>query len=166
MNKLSRMTRRCAGSAGLLTVAFAIGGCQLLVNPWTDELAGHSDVTTPSVELARAATAEPNAVQRDVELTALPAMDGSVTHGPLYFEDPFEDKGSRDGRFAVTFEDHYAFGYCGGRFLVNSVAFPLSMVVTPPWVVHVSDGKLSRQLVWVNHDATRWPESSTACCPR
>lgn len=166
MNKRSRMMLRYAESAALVCVAFAVGGCQLFVNPWNDELACRPAVTTPSVELARAAAANPHTAQRDVEPALLPSADGSVTHGPLYFEDPFEDKGSVDGRFAWTVEDYFAFVYDGGRFLLNGMAVPVSMIVTPPWTVMVSDGKVSRQLVWRDHDATRWPEAGSKCCAR
>ena len=95
---------------------------------------------------------------RDFSVTQVPVQDGTVLHLPLYFEDPFEDKGSEDGRFAWTGEDYFQILYWRGRFLLNAVAFPISATVTPPWVVMESDGRLSRQILWKDHDATRWQE--------
>jgi hypothetical protein len=82
-------------------------------------------------------------------------MDGTVTHGPLFFEDGFEDQGSEDGQFAWTGEDYLQMFYWRGRFLVNALCFPVSAVVTPPWVVMASDGEPSRRIAGLNHDAAR-----------
>ena len=136
-------------------VLFATG-CQLMVNPFRDELAGQQGTTTASVEGARAAMTTPTVRQRGYEPFELHAEDEGVTHGPLYFEDPFEDKGSVDGRFAWTGEDYLQMFYWRGRFLLNTVFFPVSAVVTPPWTVMESDGHLSRQALGYDHDAERW----------
>lgn len=86
---------------------------------------------------------------------------GAVVHWPLYFEDPFEDKGH--GRTDAThphdvyrlgWEDWVAVPYGISRFTLNWLMLPVSAVVTPPWTPMVSDGKLSKQLLWYDHDAT------------
>ncbi|MFH1109258.1 MAG: hypothetical protein V1790_08700 [Planctomycetota bacterium] len=142
-----------------------VGGCQLMVNPFHDELAGPQQMTTPSVEGARAATAAPSLRQRGYAPVEIHAENGAVTHGPLYFEDPFEDKGSEDGQFAWTGEDYLQAAYWRGRFLVNTLLFPISAIVTPPWTVMESDGHLSRQALGMDHDAQRAAEASSAAPP-
>ena len=98
-------------------------------------------------------------------LTYGPAS-GIVTHWPLYFEDPFVDKGA--GRtdctnprnvYRLGWEDFVAAPYGLGRHIVNWMFLPASAVVTPPWTVMASDGKLSRR--WLatttRHDMrARW----------
>lgn len=150
-------TRSLLAAATLVSLTLGTSGCQLLVDPFTDELAGRPPVTTPSVRVANQAHAEESIVmQRPSEPCRVPAKDGTVTHGPLYFEDPFEDKGSEDGKFAFTCEDYLQMVYWRGRFLLNAVLFPVSSIVTPPWVVMASDGRLSRQALGFDHDAERW----------
>jgi len=93
-------------------------------------------------------------------LTYGPAS-GIVTHWPLYFEDPFVDKGA--GRtdctnprnvYRLGWEDFVAAPYGLGRHILNWMFLPASAVVTPPWTVMASDGKLSRQCLACDHDAT------------
>lgn len=102
------------------------------------------------------------AAQRDREWpeTHLAAESGVVEHLPLYFEDPFEDKGH--GRTDATdphnvyrlgWEDWVAMPYGLARFTANWLLLPVSAVVTPPWTVMESDGFLSRQLLGYDHDA-------------
>jgi len=136
-------------------VASVLSGCQLVQNPFADELASQRGVTTPSVDAVREAAVKPTAVQAHGEAKTLPMTDGSVTHGPLYFEGPFEDKGSDDGKFAWTGEDYLWMFSWRGRFLLNAVAFPVSAVVTPPWTVMVSDGRPSPRAFGEQHDAER-----------
>jgi len=85
---------------------------------------------------------------------------GAVTHWPLYFEDPFVDKGH--GRTDATtphnvyhlgWEDWLAIPYGAARFTGNWLALPISAIVTPPWTPMESDGKLSKQLLGYDHYA-------------
>jgi len=78
---------------------------------------------------------------------------GDVVHWPLWFEDPFEDKGSEDGKFAWTAEDYLAMPYSFARLLLNTMGWPISAIVTPPGAPMVSDGVLSRQALGKDHDA-------------
>lgn len=89
----------------------------------------------------------------------LVAESGGVTHWPLYFEDPFEDKGSgRMGRnkYYLGWEDVIAVPYCYARFTLNWIATPVSMVVQPPWMVMESDGEMSKQALGYDHDAAEY----------
>lgn len=81
---------------------------------------------------------------------------GTVRHTPLYFEDPFEDKGSgHDGsdKYRIGWEDYVAMPYGLARHMLNWFGLPVSLVVTPPWMAMESDGRLSRQILGYDHDA-------------
>ncbi|MBU0618321.1 MAG: hypothetical protein KKI02_11430 [Planctomycetes bacterium] len=95
---------------------------------------------------------------RDWETSSLSAQPDAVTHWPLYFEDPFVDKGhGREGlnKYHIGWEDYVAMPYCYARFTLNWLMLPLSAAVTPPCVLMESDGRLSRQTLGYDHDATR-----------
>jgi hypothetical protein len=137
----------------------ATPGCSEWINPWADDLPTAADVTTPSVEGVRAADRQPALRTRPIQPSRIEPQPGVVTHWPLWWEDPFVDKGSEDGQFAMTQEDYFAFPYGLGRFLLNTMAFPVSAAVTPPFTIMGSDGVLSRQALGYDHDAERWPGS-------
>jgi hypothetical protein len=63
-----------------------------------------------------------------------------VPHYPLWWEDPFEDHGDRNDTFAWTSIDYVAWPYSMGRYLVNTIAWPVSAIVTLPGTPMVSDG--------------------------
>ncbi len=140
----------------LLVTMFSVG-CQHTVNPWVDDLPVSSEITTASVEGARFATSHPTLTARGFEPTAIEAQRGAVAHWPLWFEDPFEDKGSDDGQFALTWVDYFAYGYGGGRNIANMLFWPVSAAMTPPFTVMCSDGQLSKQGLGYDHDAVRCP---------
>ncbi len=143
---------------GMLTLAATlllggtvlVAGCRHRVNAFTDELAGQPPVSTPSVEAARAVSVERTVSRRPHARAEVDAASGAVTHGPLFFEDPFEDIGSEEGAFRWTGGDYGHFFYGPSRFLVNTVLFPVSAVVTPPWQVMVSDGQRAEAIRVVN----------------
>lgn len=148
------LRRSALGFGPVLTLL--LGGCSLMVDPYHDEYVTHpTDTGTASVNEARAAAITPALRDRGHAPTERSAESGTVTHGPLYFEDPFEDKGSEDGQFAWTGEDYLQMFYWRARFLLNGIALPVSAVVTPPWTVMASDGELSRQALGYDHDAER-----------
>ena len=157
---LSRIEMNRADRIAFVLAAFVgLGaGCssQLMVCPFHDELVSHPiAATTASVDGVHAAHLTPSMRVREHGPKEIRPFDGSVTHGPLYFEDPFEENGSNDGRFAWTGEDYLQWWYWRGRFIFNAVIFPWSVVDTPPWTVMVSDGKPSRKLFGSMHDASR-----------
>ena len=120
-----------------------LAGCGPMVNPFRDEYANRPPVTTPSVEAVMSVKVAPDVQDRQGVEKHRSAEDGSVTHGPLYFEDPTEERGSEDGQFAWTGEDYLWIASWRGRFIANLIALPVSAVVNPPWQVMVSDGQLS-----------------------
>jgi hypothetical protein len=155
---------RSISRVGLKSVAAGLGclgvlavGCQHMVNPFRDDLPATSDVTTASVAGARAAPSRPTVAPRGYEPQPIEAQNGTVAHWPLWWEDPFEDQGSEDGTFAWTAEDYLCVAYGPARFLLNTMAWPVSAVVTPPWTVMCSDGKLSRQALGYDHDVAPCP---------
>lgn len=131
MNKFKLCTALCS--------LVAATGCQLMVNPFADEMACRPPVTTSSAAQARAAQVTPSVRHRDFATMKLAERDGAVTHGPLYFEDPFVSRGSEDGRFAWTFEELLYIFYGPARFGINGGFLPVSAVVSPPWTVMASE---------------------------
>ena len=133
------------------------GGCTELINPFVDDLPATSEVSTASVAGVRQDDAAPVERVRGFAPAYASAQDGTVSHWPLWWEDPFVDKGSADHQFAWTWEDYVAFPYGLGRSLVNTMGWPVSATVTPPFTVMGSDGALSPQCLGYDHDATRLP---------
>ena len=149
---------------GLLVAGLSLG-CTYVPNQFKED--GPSTRMTwnsPSAEDVLARHAANEVTHRDWQAMEVSTQDGSVYHPPVYFEDPFVDKG--DGRTDETnphnvyrggWEDYVALAYVPSRFTSNWILFPVSMVVTTPWTVMVSDGELSRQLLGYDHDAARTP---------
>ena len=140
--------------AGLVVLALAIGvaclGCNQppAVNPWVDDTIGPQAWTTPSQEGILAAGREPVSRKRPASQSELRLSNSVVTHYPLWWEDPFMDKGDMDGKFAWTWQDYLHMPYGLGRFILNTIAVPVSAVVQPPGMPMVSDG-----IVGKDHDA-------------
>ncbi len=147
------MKNKTLSSAAISTLAVAlavaaalVSGCQHGESPFTEELAGGPPVTTPSAEAARAASVEPTLTQRPHAHAEVRSAGGVVTHGPLYFEDPYESPSDEDDVFEWSGEDYAHMAYGPARFLVNTVLFPVSAAVTPPWLVMESDGQGTKVL--------------------
>lgn len=148
-------------SAALLAMLAVLGGCQLTPNFFRET--GPS--TTMSWDSPTAVDIkthyEPSAPRyRDFPPSATASQSGIVQHYPLYFEDPFEDKGngrtdetSPGNVYHAGWEDYVALPYGLARFTLNWLLLPGSAVVTPPWTVMESDGYVSRQLLGYDHDA-------------
>jgi len=130
--------------------AIAVGGCQQppWVDPWQDDALPPHTWSTPSAEGVLSAEHPPAIRHRETEPSEAPSVAGEVPHFPLWWEDPFEDKGDGDATFAWTWADYVALPYAPGRFLLNTTALPVSAVVTPPGTSMVSDGFVGR-----DHDA-------------
>jgi hypothetical protein len=136
-------------------------GCAYVPNQFREDgpsARANWDSPTAADVKARFTPAQPR--QRDWPQTTAAAESGAVTHWPLYFEDPFEDKGH--GRtddshphdvYRGGWEDFLAVPYCFARFTGNWLMLPVSAIVTPPVAVMESDGRLSRQLLGYDHDA-------------
>lgn len=153
MNRCYIRCLPCAwvSSALLLTA----GGCAVFSNPFRDEFAGHPQVSTASANGVHAAGLKAEARRRAFRPASIGPANGAVTHGPLYFEDGFEDQGSDDGRFAWKSEDYFQFAYWRARFLWNAIVFPVHAVLAPPWRAMESDGESERRLAFWHHDAER-----------
>lgn len=152
---------RCLASAAL--VAGAVG-CAHVSNPWVEDGPGvRLEIASASEADLRARLSPAIARTRAWEPMTCDVEAGATTHWPLYFEDPFEDKGhaaiapqgrAQNNRYRVGLEDYFAMPYGLARFLVNGIAAPISMVVQPPFMIMESDGELSRQALGFDHDAT------------
>jgi hypothetical protein len=120
------------------------------INPWRNDSISRDTWPTPSSEGVLASGHAPVLRNSGRSQTAAPCVAAQVPHYPLWWEDPFEDKGDGDGQFAWTWADYLASPYCYARWLLNTVAWPASAVVTPPGTPMVSDGHVGR-----DHDAAR-----------
>lgn len=123
------------------TLAIANGsGCQsYFASAWKDELAGRPEVDSPSMVRLRGLEGQPSALHREGAEKHVTLAATTVEHAPLYYEDPFEAPSCDDGMFRWTLMDIGATFYCGGRWLVNSVAVPVSVVVDPPCATAITD---------------------------
>ena len=167
MNSHTRMKallRRTKGRAAAVIagVTFVTVGCSHIVDPFKDDLAGAPAVTTPSVEAALEAQTVITPSDRGFAEVEMASHAAGVEHGPLYFEDGFEDKASDDGKFAWTLEDYWQFLYWRARFGVNLIALPVSFVDTPPWQKMVSNGELESGKGMRPYDAQRLPKQQPA----
>lgn len=150
-------------------LSILLSGCAHIPNQFREDgpsVSAEWDSPTAADVKSRTAAAESNC--RDWELATVSVESGAVTHWPLYFEDPFVDKGH--GRTDEThpfdvhrlgWEDYLALPYCLARHTANWLLLPASAVVTPPWTLMESDGRLSRQLLGYDHDATRASEATS-----
>ena len=120
------------------------------VNPWRDDSISRDTWATPSQDGVIASGHAPVVRKLNEPATSAPCAAEGVPHYPLWWEDPFEDKGDGDGQFAWTYADYIGAPYCYARWLLNTVAWPASAVVTPPGTPMVSDGQIGR-----DHDAAR-----------
>jgi hypothetical protein len=128
-----------------LVVAFAttLTGCVSGVNPFVDRLQispGSIESPTASAIHVREVTPATPVPRRSGDHKVVTLGDGSVTHYPLYFEDPFEYKDDGDGEFSVTGRDFALYLYGPARWVANGIAVPVSAVSDPPWARECSDG--------------------------
>jgi len=112
-------------------------------------------MTTASVEAIPKTETEAPLVTRSWSETTVTAESGQVTHWPIWFENAAAERGSTDGRVAVTWEDLNAAVYCPIRYYVNMAALPLSAIVDPPGTIMVSDGLPGKRPFWQRLDAKR-----------
>jgi len=143
--------------------ALASTGCQVLPNPFVDPYFGRPPVTTPSSIQAFEVKKEPRLAQRDFALDKVAMLDDGITHGPLYFEDGLGEVFEDDRPFAWTGADYLNVLTWRGRFLLNMGLFPISAVDTPPWCVMSSDGRPSRRVLGIEHDAKK-VDAPAPCC--
>jgi len=128
----------------VLTMPIILAACNQppAVNPWIDDSIPADTWTTPSRDGVLAAQKEIIARDRGYPETIGPHVTHDVAHYPLWWEDPFEDQGDNNDTFAWTWQDYLAMPYGLGRYLLNTMAWPVSAVCTPPCTSMVSDGRL------------------------
>ncbi len=140
-------------ASAVVVVTFVFAGCDQppAVNPWRDDSIPASSYGTASSEAVLAANAAPAVrTRQDMPLSQAPGASGAVPHYPLWWEDPFEDQGDKDAQFAVTWQDYFDMPYGLARFMLNTMGWPASAVVTLPGTPMVSDGVVGKV-----HDARR-----------
>lgn len=117
-------------------------------------------LATPSSEFVEQANVSTALVQRNWPAMATYHEPQVVNHAPLYFEDPFEsvNRSTTGCPEGWTWLDFAAIPYSDGRWLLNQVALPVSMVVNPPWQRMCSDGVPSRPLPDGKVDASPCPQ--------
>lgn len=138
-----------------------VAGCANTMNHFHEDGPAVTAAWQSPTEIEMRARYQPASVrQREWAAKTIAPQDGGVRHWPLYFEDPFVDKGH--GRTDEThyhnvwrggWEDPFAAVYDYARFTANWLFVPVSAAVTPPWTIMESDGFVSRQLLWYDHDA-------------
>lgn len=148
-----------------ISAALVPAGCAHLNDPFKDS----SAVIDPEISTVSATAYQGKAeIHTGARRTWTPATvwfeNGAVTHWALVFEDPFEDKGNRlesvedidapDNRFAWNWVDYSHMGYGPGRWVLNTLAVPITLFATPPGMVLESDGRIDRGWAGWEHDAT------------
>ncbi len=159
MTRHPTSSRRAAMVRACLLCAVVLGGCQRMVNPWRDPKAPPRAVTTPSVEAVRAAEGHPSDLRRPYVEARFPTRDDGVSHGPLLYENPGVYTASEDNVNAWTGAEYWHLVYDPSRFLVSTVFSAISVVVTPPWRLMVSDGRISDERCFGPYDAARVPRT-------
>lgn len=161
-----RRRRATAFGVGVGLSLAALGGCAHVENHWREDGPSRTAAwdSATAVELRERYPAV-TVRERGWPASRLVATSGAVTHWPTYFEDPFVDKGAGNGRFdefgtgedayRIGWEDYLAMPYGFARHTLNWLLAPVSAVVTPPWTLMESDGRVSRQVLGYDHDATR-----------
>lgn len=154
---MERCAERLGRSLALAILGIGVGlfaGCAQTENLFVDNSPSRTmEIDSPSAADAYARFQPAEQRQRSWARMSTAAERGAVDHGPLYFEDPFEDKGSGHGDYRIGWEDAIAVPYNLARFTTNWLLLEVSLVVTPPWTPMESDGNLSRQLLGYDHDA-------------
>lgn len=163
-NRCSDAGRLGVGASIALSLLFAGFGCAHIPNQFADDSpAVTTELQSPTTKHVYAEFQPSKAARRDWPTIATAPENGAVVHWPLYFEDPFEDKGheainpggrSANSRYYIGWEDYVALGYGYPRYWLNTLGLPVSMVVQPPWTAMESDGELSQQALGMDHDAT------------
>src|SRR5262249_45474856 len=89
---MSKCSRYAAASVVLLTWS---AGCRQLNNVWVDSgIWANSELTPPPAEGFRERDKPPPQTQRDYPRSRIHGFNGAVTHWPVWWGDPFVDKGN------------------------------------------------------------------------
>jgi hypothetical protein len=159
---------RLAVCGGLLASLVLVGaGCAHLNNPYKDSGALiETEMTTASTEGYQGRAEFGQSPRRNWAASQVRYENGAVSHWPLWFEDPFEDKGNAfrpvadrdapDNEFARNWVDYLHIPYGPGRMIfLNAALWPASAIVTPPGTLMESNGRIDKGILWHDHDAKR-----------
>lgn len=158
-------------AAGVALGALASVGCSHVENQFREDGPSFGADWRSPTEIDVRDNYEPSIVRRRAwEPLAVSVEDGRVSHFPLHFEDPFEDKGAEafgptSDEYKWRCSDIVAAPWTYARHWLNIVAYPVSLVVTPPWTLMESDGQLSKQALGYDHDAARANEREALAVP-
>ncbi len=90
---------------------------------------------------------QPQVQPRPWEQRIVYYQNGSVEHGPLYFQDPYEYIGTNDGQIRTWGPDDLeAFFASPVTLVINGAFLPVKLVDTPPWESVWSHGIYPEQL--------------------
>lgn len=142
-----------------LAACLLLAGCANVPNQWREDgpSVGAEWNSPTAIDVRDHYKPAPPKTRKQPEMV-LAAEPYGVAHWPLYFENPFVDKGhGRQGsnKYHIGWEDCIAVPYSYARFTVNWLFLPVSAVVTPPWTLMASDGEISEQCLGPDQDATR-----------
>jgi hypothetical protein len=110
---------------------------------------------TPSTTFVNQSGVRPAVVERGWSSMTGYYAAPVVQHGPLYFEDEFENVGvvSDACPRGWTWLDFVSIPYCDARWMLNTIAVPVSMVVYPPWQPTCSDGEPGKTPLGLTFDS-------------
>ena len=148
----------------MLLGGLGLTGCGAMHNPFRETgPAAHEDWDSPTGMDIQTRMQPAEIRSRGWASAEFVGERGATIHGPLYFEDPFVDKGAgrqdkgvgphAHNKYYVGWEDFVALPYSPARWALNTLAFPVSLIVTPPWTPMESDGEISKQILGRDHDA-------------
>lgn len=147
-------------------LAVGLSGCGHFNNPFKDSGAVvNPEMTTASAEGFTSKAEFSSNYRRKWDLADVRYANGAVSHWPLWFEDPFEDKGNRylsvadrdapDNVFAWNGVDYLHVLYGPARMFLNIMGMEFSAVVEPPLMLMESNGRIDRGFLGYDHDAKR-----------
>lgn len=152
---LSLAAAGCATREAKETCAPAAPGCTKPIVVFAPAVSAEMEAT-PSSTFVDQSGAEPALKERNWQPMASYYEPPVVQHGPLYFQDEFENVGAVSSACpkGITWKDFVAVPYCDARWMLNTIALPVSMVAYPPWEQDCSDGNPKKTPLGLTLDGT------------
>lgn len=117
----------------VLMLASALPGCQVSAPSYTPETRWP---TTASYDKIMSLPAGESAIKpRPWPISEANYEPLALTHFASYYLDPFVTEGDQNDTYRWTASDAVAVVYCPARFIVNTIAIPVSMIKEPPGVL-------------------------------
>jgi hypothetical protein len=151
---LALATAGCASREAKQACSPNLSGCQKPLVVLAPAVTAEME-STPSTTFVDQSGAQASLKSRSWEPMAGYYEAPAVQHGPLYFQDELENVGTvrSDCPIGISGKDFVAVPYSDGRWMLNSIALPVSMVVNPPWQPTCSDGEPGRTGIGLATDA-------------